>query len=144
MNTFFSQNSKPALIAGVLFAVATLFSSCNLFLEKPKNTLVLPKVVVPHDFLFSWDKEYNEWMDTPNQIHYHNVPITEVFQSAPFTKLEYELYDLPDEPILVTFDSLGITRRQLLWALANDYNLKMNLRSLSDGKPETITVRWRL
>jgi hypothetical protein len=143
MNTSFYQISKRAVMAGLLIAAATLFSSCNLFLEKPKNTLVLPKAVVPHDFLFSWDKEYNAWMDTPNQIHYHKVPITEVFQNAPFTKLEYELQDMPDEAILVTFDSLGITRRQLLWALGNDYNLKMNLRSLPDGKPETIIVRWR-
>lgn len=143
MNTTISLNIRRIGIATLLGLAAMLFSSCDIFLEKPRHTLVEPKAVVPSRFLFSWDKDYNEWMDTPNRVYYHRTPLSQVLQNAPFTRLTYELYDMPEEEPLITIDSLGFTRRQILWVLCNDYNLKMSLRTLSDGKPESVIVRWR-
>jgi len=138
-----SRNFRIIGLSALLGISSMLLTSCDIFLEKPRHKLVEPKAVVPGSFLFSWDKEYNAWMDTPNRIYYHNTPLSEVFQNEPFTRLVYELYDMPAEQPLVSIDSLGITRRQVLWVLCHDYNLKMSLRSLSDGKPESVIVRWR-
>ena len=44
---------------------------------------------------------------------------------------------------LVSIDSMGITRRQLLWAIAHDNNLHMSLRSLPNGQPSQILIRYR-
>ncbi|MEM9479833.1 MAG: hypothetical protein AAGA58_09300 [Verrucomicrobiota bacterium] len=135
---------NPTLRAGIL-AIAALvgLSSCNLFAPYPPEKTSDHRAVVPSDFLFSWDKDYNHWMDTPVRILYDNVPLSEVFTRHPFTRLVYDLQSLPPEMPLVTTDHLGISRRQYLWSLAHTYNLRMSLRTTSSGEPETVLIRWR-
>jgi len=131
------------LIALLACSSALALSSCDLFLPKPNYALVQPKVVVPADFLYSPDNAFNEWMDTGVRVSYHKVPLDQIFRNAPFVKLKYEVYEKPEIMPLVTFDSLGITRRQLLWAVAHDNNLKMTLKTLPNGEPTAVVIRSR-
>ncbi len=142
------------LLAASLGAVC-LLASCSssssapswlkspLFLEKPRLSLSQPRAVVPSDFLFSWHKPYNEWMDTPNRVYYHEVPLDKIFQNPPFTKLRYTLGEMPPEMPEISIDSLGITRRQLLWMIAHDNQLHMSLMTDSEGYPTEVIIRWR-
>ncbi len=122
---------------------ALALSSCDIFLPKPHHALVQPKVVVPADFLYSTDDDFNEWMDTGVRVSYHEVPFSQVFANPPFTELKYEVYEKPDPVPLLTFDSIGITRRQFLWAVAHDLNVKLTLKTLPNGKPVAVIVRSR-
>ena len=114
-----------------------------IFIEKPRLSLHNPRAVVPSDFLFSWHKPYNEWMDAPNRVYYHKVPLDQVFRRPPFTKLEYTLGEMPPEIPTISVDSLGISRRQLLWLIAHDNQLQMSLITDEDGMPSRIIIRWR-
>ena len=137
--------------AGSLLLLASCSSSSSapnflkkpIFMEKPHLSLVEPRAVVPGDFLFSFHEPYNEWMDTPHRVYYHKVPLNEVFHRKPFTKLVYTLGEMPRDMPLISIDALGITRRQLLWMLAHDNQLKMSLISDEAGHPMEIIIRWR-
>ncbi len=145
------MNTRPAplsllrkiLLASLVPGAALLLSSCDIFLPKPHHALVQPKVVVPADFLYSPDEAFNEWMDTGVRVSYHKVPFYQVFNNPPFTELAYEVYERPEVVPLLTFDSIGITRRQFLWAVSHDLNVKLTLKTLPNGKPVAVIARSR-
>ncbi len=116
---------------------------CELFRERPTPSLVEPRAAVPRDFLFSWHEPYNEWMDAPVRVYYNKIPLDQVLANPPFTRLRYTVVERPDKMPLVTMDSLGISRRQLLWSIAHDYNLHMSLKTLPDGHPNEVLIRYR-
>ena len=82
-------------------------------------------------------------MDTPVRVYYNEVSLEEIFNNAPLTGLSYNFIKKPKEMPLVSIDSIGITRRQLLWAIAHDNNLNMSLKSLPNGHPSEIIIRDR-
>lgn len=126
-----------------LALISLLLSNCSIFEQRPKPGLVEPSAAVPVDFLFSWHKPYNKWMDTPIRVYYNEVSLEEIFKNDPLTGLSYKFVKKPEIMPLVSIDSMGITRRQLLWAIAHDNNLHMSLRSLPNGQPSQILIRDR-
>ena len=82
-------------------------------------------------------------MDSPVRVYYNEIPLEEIFKNAPLTGLSYNFINKPKESPLVSIDSIGITRRQLLWAIAHDNNLSMSLKSLPNGHPSEIIIRDR-
>ena len=138
-NNLFVSIFRAALL--ILIPIALI--SCSIFNPKPKPGLVEPKAAVPADFLFSWHAPYNKWMDSPVRVYYNEVPLEEIFKNAPLTGLSYNFINKPKESPLVSIDSIGITRRQLLWAIAHDNNLSMSLKSLPNGHPSEIIIRAR-
>ncbi len=99
-------------------------------------------MVVPTDFLHSWDREYNNWMDTPVKVIYGNVPLDDVFNRHPFTRLKYRWAQTPPAMPIISVDQTGITRRQYLWSLAHDNNLRMSLETDATGKPSGVVIWW--
>ena len=138
-NNLFVSIFRAALL--VLITIALI--SCSIFNPKPKPGLVEPKAAVPADFLFSWHAPYNKWMDSPVRVYYNEIPLEEIFKNAPLTGLSYNFINKPKESPLVSIDSIGITRRQLLWSIAHDNNLSMSLKSLPNGHPSEIIIRDR-
>ncbi|MEM0896640.1 MAG: hypothetical protein AAGJ79_07115 [Verrucomicrobiota bacterium] len=136
-----SKSSNIAVFLAIFAGIG--LSSCNIFAPYPPEKISAHRAVVPYDFLFSWEKEYNHWMDTPVRVLYDNVPLSEVFTRHPFTRLSYEIHSLPSDMPLVSTDLIGVTRRQYLWSLAHTHNLRMSLQTTSSGEPETILIRWR-
>ena len=143
MNPTSQRKPSRPLAAIAAAAVALCLGSCGIFEEKPHPSLVEPRAAVPRDFLFSWHEPYNEWMDTPVRVYYNEVPLDCIFENQPFTRLSYQWVKRPEEVPLVSIDSMGITRRQLLWSIAHDYNLHMSLKTLPDGHPNTVLIRDR-
>ncbi|MFT4547011.1 MAG: hypothetical protein ACI8XO_003807 [Verrucomicrobiales bacterium] len=127
----------------VALAVATLLGSCNVFDLEPRYRVVEPEAVVPKSFLYNPDQTYNDWMDTPLRVHYHETSVSAIFSDQPFENFSYELYDIPSDMKPVSIDALGQTRRQLLWAIAHDNNLKMTLLTTEGGRPSVVVIRWR-
>ncbi|MAW10937.1 MAG: hypothetical protein ACJ0IB_02245 [Verrucomicrobiales bacterium] len=133
-----------SLIKFAGLALLTLsLSNCSILDQNPKPGLVEPSAAVPGDFLFSWHKPYNKWMDTPVRVYYNDVSLEEIFENDPLTGLSYKFVKSPETMPLVSMDSMGITRRQLLWAIAHENNLHMSLRSLPNGQPSQILIRYR-
>jgi hypothetical protein len=130
-------------LASAAVAAAVLLGSCNFFDPVPRYRIVEPEAVVPKSFLYSPDASYNAWMDMPLRVNYHKVSLQTIFNDTPFRDFHYELYDLPDDMDPVTVDIVGHSRRQLLWALAHDNDLKMKLITTPGGLPEKVIIRWR-
>jgi len=135
-----SRRFPPALAS---LGMAILLGSCNLFNPVPNYRIVEPEAVVPKSFLYNPDKVYNEWMDTPLRIHYHEVTLESIFADAPFKDFRYELREIPDDMAHLTIDALGQSRKQLLWGIAHDNNLKMTLLTTDGGRPSVVVIRWR-
>ncbi|MEC7357099.1 MAG: hypothetical protein VYC09_01530 [Verrucomicrobiota bacterium] len=133
----------PIFRAVLLILIPIALISCSIFNPKPKPGLVEPKAAVPADFLFSWHAPYNKWMNEPVRVYYNEVPLEEIFKNAPLLGLSYNFIKKPNKTPLVSIDSIGITRRQLLWAIAHDNNLSMSLKSLPNGHPSEIIIRDR-
>lgn len=133
---------RPLTLVTLAVAIVAV-SGCDLFVEKPTPSLVQPHAAVPRDFLWSWHKPYNQWMDAPVRVYYNKVPLDQVFQASPFSTLSYRFIERPDEMPLVSVDTLGISRRQLLWAVAHDNNLHMSLKTLPNGHPSEVIIRHR-
>ncbi len=133
----------PIFRAVLLILIPIALISCSIFNPKPKPGLVEPKAAVPADFLFSWHAPYNKWMDEPVRVYYNEVSLEEIFKNAPLLGLSYNFIKKPKKTPLVSIDSIGITRRQLLWAIAHDNNLSMSLKSLPNGHPSEIIIRDR-
>ncbi|MCP4847445.1 MAG: hypothetical protein GY899_05800 [Verrucomicrobiaceae bacterium] len=127
----------------ILLALVSALGSCGIFQEKPNPGLVEPNATVPEDFLFSWHKPFNEWMDSPVRVYYNKVPLEQIFENSPFIRLSYKFSEKPEEMPLVSMDTLGLTRRQLLWSIAHDNNLQMILKTLPDGHPNEVIIRDR-
>ena len=142
---FIQKNNLFASIfrAILLILIPIALISCSIFNPKPKPGLVESKAAVPADFLFSWHAPYNKWMDAPVRVYYNEVALEEIFKNAPLTGLSYSFIKKPKVITLVSIDSIGITRRQLLWAIAHDNNLSMSLKSLPNGHPSEIIIRHR-
>jgi len=125
------------------FAAAILLGSCNLFDPVPNYRIVEPEAVVPKSFLYNPESSYNAWMDTPLRVHYHEASLDWIFNDRPFADFNYRLCDIPADMDPISIDALGQTRRQLLWAIAHDHNLKMTLLTTEGGLPSEVIVRWR-
>lgn len=127
----------------ILLAILPVLGSCEIFQEKPNPGLVEPHAAIPEDFLFSWHKPYNEWMDSPVRVYYNKAPLDQIFENSPFIRLSYKFNEKPSEMPLVSMDTLGLTRRQLLWSIAHDNNLQMILKTLPNGHPSEVIIRDR-
>lgn len=138
-----AKRPRSPIVGLCSLGLALSLSACGIFVEKPTPSLVEPRAAIPRDFLFSWDKNYNDWMDSPVRVYYFEVPLDQVFANPPFTRLRYHVVKKPETIPLVTIDSLGITRRQLLWSISHDYNLHMSLKTLPNGFPTEILIRYR-
>ena len=89
-----------------------------------------PKALLPQEFLFTDYAPLNDWLDTAVRVHMTKVPLSEVFQEPALAGLNHRLSDMPvyeeeEEEPLITIDELALTRRQLLWAIGQDYKLAM-------------------
>ncbi len=106
----------------VFLAVALLLPSCTVKPDfKPHDKLA----VVPQDFLFSTNRAFNDWLDTPLHIQITEVPLKEVFHHPALRELSVVWVGrLRDNPH-VTVHRVAITRRQLLWSMAQDHQLLM-------------------
>jgi len=85
------------------------------------------KVVVPSGFLYVDDSALGEWLDTPFKLRYHEMALRDVFATHPLNSMRYRFEGLRRDVPPFTESSVGMTRRQLLYSLAQFYGLSMNI-----------------
>lgn len=132
---------SPARAA--VLPLALLCSSCGLFEPKPKYKAVDAKAVVPPDFLFTRYAPLNAWLDTGVRVQIFDVPLTEVVNEPPLRGLNYKFINMPVTNPTIFIDKIGMTRRQLLWALSQDYQLHMTPVFGPDGHTAYLELRSR-
>lgn len=138
---------KCSLLRLPVLAVAlSLISGCSplsAFNPRPKQNIFDPKAVVPPDFLFTRYEPFNRWLDQPVVVQIYDVPLVEVFEQPALRGLRYRFVTRPDPNIRVTVDRVALTRRQLLWSIAQDHQLHMTPRFSADGGPAVVEIRSR-
>lgn len=133
---FLTVRSAAALLA-------LTCSSCGIFDPKPKYNIVDAKAVVPQEFLFSRYTPLNNWLDTPVRVQIFDVPLSQVINEPCLRGLNYRVINQPASDPLIFIDKIGLTRRQLLWSLAQDYQLHLTLNFGPDGTTSYIEIRSR-
>lgn len=131
----------PVRAAALLLALTC--SSCGLFDPKPKYKAVDAKAVVPQDFLFTRYEPLNRWLDTAVRVQIFDVPLTEVIKEPCLQGLNYRIINPPVTNPTIFIDKVGLTRRQLLWSIGQDYQLHMTPVFGPDGHMAYIEIRSR-
>jgi hypothetical protein len=114
----------------IAMAGALILPSCemvfpNLLLPKPDLKPHDEIGVVPQDFLFTQHAPLNRWLDTPVYVQMIDVPLTRVFDHAALRGLHHRWTVSPRFNPRITVYRVAITRRQLLWSIAQDYKLTL-------------------
>ncbi len=118
-------------------------SACTIFDPKPPGQAADKQAVVPADFLFSRYEPLNRWLDTAVRVQIFDVPLTEVLQQPCLQGINVRIVQRPVENPKIFIDKLALTRRQLLWTLAQDHQLHLTPVFDPAGGPAWIEVRSR-
>jgi hypothetical protein len=118
-------------------------SSCGLFQPKPKYKAADKMSVVPPDFLYSRYEPLNRWLDTKVRVQIFDVPLSQVIHEPALRGINYRVVQRPVENPLIFIDKIAMTRRQLLWSLAQDHQLHLTPVFDVDGGPAVIEIRSR-
>jgi hypothetical protein len=120
---------SPAKLAILLTAatVAVTGFSCRPFIGiKQPYTPYDVQGVVPQTFLYTKYAPLNQFLDTPVYVQIDEVSLDQVFSHPALQPLNYRFSRKPVGKMpIVSIHQLGLTRRQLLWGLAKDYQLQM-------------------
>lgn len=135
------MKTLPTPLLTAVLALA-LVPACNLLLPKPDFKPHDKLAVVPQDFLFSTNRAFNEWLDTPLRIHVNDLPLRELFVHPALRDLNVKWVGKIDDSPRVTIDRIAITRRQLLWAVAQDHQLLMSPITVPGGE-SYVEIRQR-
>jgi hypothetical protein len=128
-----------------LLASLLLFSlaSCGLLDPKPKNQAADKLAVVPAEFLFTRYGPLNQWLDSMVRVQIFDVPLKEVIYEPALRGINYKIIQAPLENPTIFIDKIAMTRRQLLWALAQDHQLHLTPVFDGEGGPACIEIRSR-
>jgi hypothetical protein len=123
--------TSPLLALTAVLGSAVLLPSCKPFLFiDPPMTPWDHQGVFQQTFLFSKYQPLNAFLDTPVYVHIDDVPLDNVFDHPALRPLKYSFVQKPkyEKGLIprVTIHQVALTRRQLLWAIAQDYNLEMH------------------
>ncbi|CAN5271479.1 hypothetical protein BH23VER1_BH23VER1_10800 [soil metagenome] len=123
-------------LAPAVFAVV----SCQAINPKPTYEAPAPHAVAPIRFLYNDYKPFNEWLDTPAHIIIEDVPLNDIFASPILQPMNYRLTNMPIENPEVNINSIGMTRRQLLWSLSHEYGLRMTPKYTGPDFPSFVEI----
>ena len=123
--------------------LALSLSSCGIFDPKPTGMAADKNAVVPSDFLFSRYEPLNTWLDTPVRVQIYDVPLAEVINEPCLRGINVRVIQRPAVNPLIFIDKLALTRRQLLWTLAQDHQLHLTPVFDPNGGPAWIEIRSR-
>jgi len=116
-------------------------ASCDMFTMKGPFKPYDKKSVLPQDFLYTKYTPLNAWLDTPINVQILDVPLRDVFALPCLRGLEYRIISLPKVHPRITMSHMAMTRRQLLWALAQDHQLRMTAVFGENGQASHIDIR---
>ena len=118
-------------------------SGCGIFDPRPAYKAADELAVVPPDFLFTRYEPLNRWLDTAVRVQIFDVPLSQVVNEPCLRGVNYRLIQAPVEDPMIFIDKLALTRRQLLWSLAQDHQLHLTPVFDTPGGPAYIEIRSR-
>ena len=98
------------------------------------------RVVIPANFLYSGSDALDDWLNEPYKLRFDEMSLRDVFTTHPLNSMRYRFEALPTDRPTFNMNSVAITRRQLLYALAESYDLEMSI-DYEDQMPYAIVVR---
>ena len=99
--------------------------------------------VVPQDFLFNRYTPLNGWLDTSVRVLILDTPLKSCFDHEALRGIRYQWVIAPKENPVINIDRVAMTRRQLLWALAQDHLIQMTPKFGPQGELEYLELRSR-
>lgn len=125
--------------AAVLLASCTALSE---FIDHPGDFRKAEgRVVIPSTFLHSGSDALDDWLNEPYKLRFDEMNLRDVFATHPLNSMRYRFEGLPADAPRFNMDSAAMTRRQLLYALAEGYDLVMSIEYV-DRMPYAIVVRY--
>lgn len=124
-------------------AAIPLLSGCRMLDSMPDFSISRPDAIVPQKFLHNTNDQLNEWLDQTCVVRIDEVPLSKVFAEPVFAPMNYRLTDLPADDPEISIDSIGMSRRQLLWAIAHEYTLDMTPVAGYGNNPSYIDISGR-
>ncbi len=118
-------------------------SGCGIFDPRPTYKAADELAVVPPDFLFTRYEPLNRWLDTAVRVQIFDVPLSRVIHEPCLRGVNYRLVQAPVENPMIFIDKLALTRRQLLWSLAQDHQLHLTPVFDTPEGPAYIEIRSR-
>jgi hypothetical protein len=123
--------------------VALTLSSCEMFKMDGPFRPYDAMAVIPQDFLYSKYAPLNRWLDTPVHVQILDVPLCDVFNHPSLRGLNYKMVKAPRLNPKITLNHIAMTRRQLLWSIAQDHQLSMTPMFGENGEGSYIDIRAR-
>ncbi len=105
--------------------LALCCAGCGIFDPKPRNKAADKMAVVPTEFLFTRYAPLNHWLDESVRVQIFDVPLSQVIHEPCLRGINYRVIQRPANDPMIFIDKLALTRRQLLWALAQDHQLHL-------------------
>lgn len=97
-------------------------------------------IVIPDNYLYSGSETFDAWLDRPFTMRYKETPFVDVFHTFPLHGMvPYRFEKMPENREAFSMVSPGMTRRQLLWTLAREYNLEYHYE-YEGGMPTEVVV----
>lgn len=127
----------------LLPVLALSCAGCTLFDPQPPNQAADKLAVVPGDFLFTRYEPLNRWLDTAVRVQIYDVPLSKVIYEPCLRGINVRVIQAPVTDPILFIDKIALTRRQLLWSLAQDYQLHLTPVFDSAGGPAAIEIRSR-
>jgi len=91
-------------------------------------------------FLRTRNARLNSWLDEAFEVDYRHMTSQLIFDQVPLNDIRYELVTLPAAAPPFNFSHPSITRRELLRAISQHWNLKMSLVTTQGGEPVAVRV----
>lgn len=128
--------------AALLFAL--LSSGCEtnkLWYRAEPEVEVSASPVVPPAFLYTDFPALNNWLDDERfRVEYRNLTPSLVFEQKPINQINYEMENMPPDTVLFDLKSPNMSRREILYRIAEKWGLEMSIALDSEGRPEIVRV----
>ena len=97
-------------------------------------------VAVPSGFLATSYGPLASWFDERFEVEYRNMTPALIFEQDPISDIRYDVSAMPANPPLFELQNSNISRREILYRVAQFWNLTMTIEEV-DGKPSIVSVR---
>ena len=115
--------------AALLSAVALLHTACPSTQNESgiieDGSPVGDAATVSEEFLASENSALNRWLDETFDLEYKFMTLGVIFEQDPINDIRYELKDLPTTDDMFELKQAGISRRELLFKVAEFFQLDM-------------------
>jgi len=125
-------------------------SACNSTTTKNGSAVVnttaatekaeAPVVEKPAGFLETDYAVLDEWMNERYKIEYRAQTPEGIFDEVPLSDIHYNTSNMPTNAPKFYFESESVSRRELLQAVAEHWNLKMEYEIGEEGNPSAVNV----